>query len=310
MLCGKENRNNILDNREITDRILQNKRDDVYSIYSERVFSIIEDHETESNIDLLKFEELLVEISDGVILFLESYGTATELGAFAYLDSLAKKMLVFVQSQYEEDKSFINTGPIKRIQNLTNPNDNLGGVIFTKYLENGNIDFGHDNYIRILRFLNSKTVSLDNENLTFIDQDKKIMVRPALLIYFIIDIVFVFDYIEKNDIYSAISYVLTGKKYSIDFIIASRNEFNSILIWDYIVDMLIKWKILQVAKSKKNDIKLLTVNHDSLINKTSIYPTFGKVLFTGTMYGNSEFMKYKVDNRKHIINTYGDVYEG
>ncbi|NPV54137.1 MAG: hypothetical protein HPY71_11525 [Firmicutes bacterium] len=81
------------------------------------------------DIDLLTFEHFMAGISDMVLLFVESWGTAAELGAFASIDSLVEKMLVYNDKKYRESNSFINNGPIKKIRD-SNPH----GVVF------GNLD--------------------------------------------------------------------------------------------------------------------------------------------------------------------------
>lgn len=309
MLCGKGIKENIVDNRKLTSNILENKRDDVFVIYTEDVFSVIEKHKDLEDMDLLRFEELLVEISDGVILYLESFGSATELGAFAYLDSLAKKTLVFVDKKHTNSGSFIDAGPLKRISQLTKSSTNLGGVVFTKFLSNENIDFGGSNFSRIINFAKEKTVSLNSENLIESEENKSINIRPSLLVYFIIDLVFVFDFVDRKHIYNLLSKILVGQKYSFDFIIESRNKFNSLLVQIYIIDLLIEWGILKTVKSLKNDSELLSINYELFDNKSSISSTLGKVLFLNKMYTENEYINFKLKNRQMNLNLYGNVYE-
>lgn len=67
----------------------------------------------DSTIDLLTFEDFLAEVSDAIILFVESPGSFCELGAFAYADSLfSDKMIIVLDEQYREERSFIATGPV------------------------------------------------------------------------------------------------------------------------------------------------------------------------------------------------------
>ena len=67
----------------------------------------------DSKIDLLTFEEFLAEVSDAIILFVESPGSFCELGAFAYADSLfSDKMIVVLDEAYRNSRSFISTGPV------------------------------------------------------------------------------------------------------------------------------------------------------------------------------------------------------
>lgn len=66
-------------------------------------------------IDLLTFEELLAELSDEIILIMESFGTACELGAFSLDDNLMKKLFVINEEQHKDSKSFISNGPIRKV---------------------------------------------------------------------------------------------------------------------------------------------------------------------------------------------------
>lgn len=61
----------------------------------------------------MTFEEFLAEVSDAIILFVESPGSFCELGAFAYADSLfSDKMIVVLDEAYRNSRSFISTGPV------------------------------------------------------------------------------------------------------------------------------------------------------------------------------------------------------
>lgn len=82
--------------------------------------------ENKKEIDLLTFEDFLAEISDGIVLFVESFGTACELGAFSMKENLIKKMIVFIDEKYNGVNSFINDGPISKVAKI-----NVSNVIYT-----------------------------------------------------------------------------------------------------------------------------------------------------------------------------------
>lgn len=303
MLCGKKLENGKRDNRYLTKEILVNNRKDIFIIYSEEIFDVLKDNQ----IDLLKFEEILVEISDGVIIFLESFGTAAELGAFAYLDNLARKILVFVDMLFKNDNSFINTGPLKRIQNLSGIEEQ---VIFTKLLNNELVDIGDPIlFNRIVNFIKTeKDISFNKENFDIDDINKTISVSPQLLIYLIIDIVFVLDFIPRENVYNLICEVFGKDKYSFKIKLHSNNLINPNAILEYLLDFLIKWKILITKKDKKDmQRELLSINYEELKNK-DIQESFGKILFTKKMYENKSFLAYKLKIRKDNIDRFGNVY--
>ena len=55
----------------------------------------------------------MAEVSDAIILFVESPGSFCELGAFSYADALfSDKMIIVLDEQYRNDRSFISTGPV------------------------------------------------------------------------------------------------------------------------------------------------------------------------------------------------------
>lgn len=109
-LCGKAYRDGEYDetNRGITQKYLCRKSNDVFIVLSEKLW----EDSFDSNIDLLTFEEFLAEVSDSIILFVESPGSFCELGAFAYAEKLfSDKLIIVIDEKFKGDKSFIITGP-------------------------------------------------------------------------------------------------------------------------------------------------------------------------------------------------------
>ena len=109
-LCGAAYSENEYDktNRGVIDKYLKSKSDDIFIVLSERLW----EDSFDSNIDLLTFEEFLAEVSDAIILFVESPGSFCELGAFAYAEKLfSDKLIIVIDEKYNGDKSFIITGP-------------------------------------------------------------------------------------------------------------------------------------------------------------------------------------------------------
>lgn len=64
----------------------------------------------------LQMEARLAELADVVIIVVESPGTFAELGAFSLSDPLRKKLMPMVDRSYKSDHSFINTGPLRWIE--------------------------------------------------------------------------------------------------------------------------------------------------------------------------------------------------
>lgn len=71
--------------------------------------------------DLLLFERDAGFLSRAIVLFVESEGAMAELGAFALDEQLHKKLFVIISRKYREHEyrqSFLNLGPLKRIESL------------------------------------------------------------------------------------------------------------------------------------------------------------------------------------------------
>ena len=67
--------------------------------------------------DILSLEADIAQISDLIILFSESFGSAAELGAFAMVPDIAPRLLVVIDDHHYEDNSFIKLGPIRSLEN-------------------------------------------------------------------------------------------------------------------------------------------------------------------------------------------------
>ena len=64
---------------------------------------------------MLTIENQLADYSDCVLIINESAGTLAELGAFAGNDKIVGKLLVVNSYQYLDEESFINMGPLSKI---------------------------------------------------------------------------------------------------------------------------------------------------------------------------------------------------
>ncbi len=65
--------------------------------------------------DLLTIEHLLADYADCVVIINESPGTLSELGALASNEKVVKKLLVINPQEYRGRPSFINRGPIAKV---------------------------------------------------------------------------------------------------------------------------------------------------------------------------------------------------
>lgn len=115
-LCGKgydysDPKSYSLTNRGVIQSYISVRDSSTNIVLSEKLW----ENELLKEIDLLTFEEFLAEMSDYVLLFVESMGSACELGAFTFSnESLMKKLVVIVSDEYKTRDSFIKNGPIEK----------------------------------------------------------------------------------------------------------------------------------------------------------------------------------------------------
>lgn len=107
-ICGKYRSKRRAFLKEYIERHL----DSYFVFYAEDVWKFMSEHEGQN---ALLMERDLAQLSDVVIVIVESPGTFAELGAFSLLDELREKLLPILDSKFEEKESFINTGPIRWI---------------------------------------------------------------------------------------------------------------------------------------------------------------------------------------------------
>lgn len=72
------------------------------------------------DLDLLMMERYIGQISDIIIILVESPGTFAELGAFVTDKNLRDKLLLILDNSYESADSFINDGPVSYFNHGTN----------------------------------------------------------------------------------------------------------------------------------------------------------------------------------------------
>jgi hypothetical protein len=66
-------------------------------------------------LNLSQFEQFIADLSDCIVIFLESPGAFAELGLFSHVPSIRNKLLVINNIAYQATNSFINYGPIAEV---------------------------------------------------------------------------------------------------------------------------------------------------------------------------------------------------
>lgn len=110
--------------RDALRSFLRKHHPDLQVFYAEQIWDSLTE---EKNTNALSLESDLADLSDLIIIVVESPGTFTEVGAFSSHEELRKKLLLFVGKQYEGVSSFLETGPIRWI----NHDSKFGKAIYT-----------------------------------------------------------------------------------------------------------------------------------------------------------------------------------
>lgn len=112
-ICGGQDKTCC--NRRIIEEYFQKHLPRFLTFRAEDAWEVIS--KKSITVNALALEEWLASFSDVVIILVESSGTVAELGAFSLSNSLRQKLLPILSNEYAKDESFINTGPVKWVDN-------------------------------------------------------------------------------------------------------------------------------------------------------------------------------------------------
>lgn len=244
-LCGKGFDRGVKDsywtsNRGTIHRYMKRLLPDLNIVLSEQLW----DDGFDSNIDLLTFEEFLAEVSDAIILFVESPGSFCELGAFAYADSLfGDKMIIVVDEKHRNSRSFISTGPVLKAA------DNGSKIVYAE-ISNGALLASSELRDAITQLADSIKSRISSIN-------KRRINRTANCVYIssfipeILEMVRIAQPITSSDL---IQLYKTVKGFD-RFTLVKRNgeEFSREIKINYI------WKLLEKAEIIKSDATYITL---------------------------------------------------
>lgn len=152
-LCGGNKKE--YTSRKLLQGILSNNKD-VKIIISEDLADY------KGDMDLLTFEATLEAISKMILIPVESYGTACELGAFTRINKETNKVVAILDKNRANDKSFINYGPISLLNEIDS-----NRVLHASYRHNKN-----------------KHILLKNSDINKLDQHELIISETKVNTYF------------------------------------------------------------------------------------------------------------------------------
>lgn len=105
-LCGAENSQP----RDRLKAYLERYHRACHVFYAENVWDVIV--ASEPNANALEVEERLANLSDVVVVIVESAGTFAEVGAFAISRALRRKLLPILEARFQHEPSFLRSGPV------------------------------------------------------------------------------------------------------------------------------------------------------------------------------------------------------
>ncbi|HLC01818.1 MAG TPA: retron St85 family effector protein [Anaerolineales bacterium] len=94
---------------------LRSELPDLLVVLAEDAFKYTYLHDPPETVNLSTFETIIAEVSDCVIIFLESCGSFAEIGYFSGTRDVSRKILVVNDPKYQATDSFANLGPISTI---------------------------------------------------------------------------------------------------------------------------------------------------------------------------------------------------
>lgn len=113
-LCGaNDGKSQLSYRRKETRKFIENQIPGSYVIIAEHFFERYKEQSATKN--SLDFEHVLSDISDEIIIILESESAICELGAFSH-QKCRKNLIVINDKSFQHSTSFINTGPIHAIR--------------------------------------------------------------------------------------------------------------------------------------------------------------------------------------------------
>ena len=77
----------------------------------ENIFST----ELDEPFDITDFEQLISELSHAIVIFPEAAGSFAETGYFSAIEPIAKRCILVLNLQFQNEDSFISLGPAKKI---------------------------------------------------------------------------------------------------------------------------------------------------------------------------------------------------
>lgn len=258
------------------------KQNGCYPIIVEKLFSKFK----ETN--LLFLEDLLSYISDVIVIFPESFGSVCELGAFANVEKLKRKIFVFQDKKFKDSPSFINQGPIQLIKEA-----NFDSI---KYINNSmasknQIGFCDSDAKALLDCKIIQNEKNKEESIWYEEKDNELIIKD-LSYYFLalIDLISFFSSLPRNSIAEIFLMVMNVRKCIIPGLDEKEGEdrLNFHRLTDFFVETGIQCNLF-LEEGKFIKLKEPIKQIDG-----SLYPS-GNVLFLDSFTNSRKFNSIRTD---------------
>lgn len=223
-------------NRGIVDDFIKKLLPDTHIVLSEQMW----EDGFDDSIDLLIFEEFLAEVSDAIVLFVESPGSLCELGAFAYADALfSDKLIIVMDEKHRGSKAFIASGPVLKAKED-------GSKIVYAQTENGALLSSPELRTEILDMVQTLKSKRSRVNKRVVNEDKDHVYISSFLVE-ILEIIRLVQPISVSDLLQLYKEI---KQFD-GFTLVKRdgNRFKREIKFSYILKLLQTAKIIEIESS-------------------------------------------------------------
>lgn len=261
-LCGKDYNDKFnLSNRGVIEEYIKSLDKNIKFVLSERVLKILDPSDNPP--DLVLFEEVLAELSDAFILFLESMGTSCELGAFTYDDNQFKEKLIIVEDhKFINDTSFLNQGAIAKAK----ANNSL---VLYSHLENGGLLSSDDLRLSIKNMVyDFRSIKSTNRRYINLQNDKVLLNSFAIEI---LELINLFQPISKKDLLDVYKHIKGFNSFT--FAKSDNKVFKKTVQFSWILALLNDSGLINVSDSGKRITSKQLVNYSFMfdISDTSMH---------------------------------------
>jgi len=152
------------------------------------------EHNEPQFINLVDFESLVAQISDCIILFLESPGSIGELGYFVNTKETVKKLLVINDVKKQKD-SFINNGLLDKV----NEKSAFKAIIW--------LDRGRPDFLPVKKRLETRLPAKQGKRFKF---EKFSKLRPQQQLYVVFQILHIFGALRFESLVYCLKHIFEG----------------------------------------------------------------------------------------------------